>query len=115
MNYLIAFLLALLAGMGVGGGGLLVLYLTLVQNMPQTEAQGVNLLFFLCASASTFVVNRKKRHFLWKDTLLLAVSGILMTFPGALLAMGMEGDLLRKTFGGLLILSGLLSLFRKKT
>jgi len=115
MNSILSFLLALLSGMGVGGGGLLVLYLTLAEGMPQAEAQGVNLLFFLCAAAAAFAVNRKKRRFRRKDTLLLAVSGILMTFPGALLAMSIEGGLLRKLFGGLLILSGLLSFFRKKS
>jgi uncharacterized membrane protein YfcA len=115
MNSILPFFLATLSGMGVGGGGLLVLYLTLAKEMPQAEAQGINLLFFLCAAAAAFAVNRKKRHFSWKNTLLLAVSGILMTIPGALLAMAMEGYLLRKVFGGLLILSGILSLFSKKS
>ena len=38
---------ALLAGMGVGGGGLLVLYLVFIKDMGQTMAQGLNLVFFI--------------------------------------------------------------------
>ena len=44
---LITFLLAALSGMGVGGGGLFVIYLSLFTNTPQLTAQGMNLLFFL--------------------------------------------------------------------
>ena len=114
MTLFLSFLLATLSGMGVGGGGLLILYLTLIQKMPQAEAQGINLLFFLCASATAFAVNCQKRTFCFKDTLLLAASGALMTLPGALLAMEAEPGLLRKVFGGFLLFSGFLTLWRPK-
>jgi len=114
MKIIVSFFLATLSGMGVGGGGLLVLYLTLAKDMPQAEAQGINLLFFLCAAATAFMVNRKKRHFDKKNTLLLVVSGALMTIPGALLAAYVETALLRQAFGIFLVASGLLSLLRKK-
>ena len=39
--------LGFLTGLGVGGGSLLILWLTLVLEMPQTAARGINLLFFL--------------------------------------------------------------------
>ena len=38
---------AVLASMGMGGGSILILYLTLMAGVPQREAQGMNLLFFL--------------------------------------------------------------------
>ena len=113
MNLLLPFLFAVLSGMGVGGGGLPVLYLTLMQGMPQAEAQGINLLFFLCAASAAFLVNRKKRHFSRNNTLLLAAAGAVMTAPGALLAMQVDPGLLRKCFGALLMLSGLLTLLRR--
>ena len=43
----VTFAVALLSGMGVGSAGLLVTYLALVLGMPQLQAQGLNLLFFL--------------------------------------------------------------------
>jgi len=39
--------LGFLTGLGVGGGSLLILWLTLMLEMPQTAARGINLLFFL--------------------------------------------------------------------
>ena len=39
--------LGFLTGLGVGGGSLLILWLTLALEMPQTAARGINLLFFL--------------------------------------------------------------------
>ena len=36
-----------IASMGLGGGFVLLIWLTLHDGMPQREAQGVNLLFFL--------------------------------------------------------------------
>ena len=53
---------AVLSGLGVGSGGLLVIYLTLIEGYEQIGAQGVNLLFFLFSSGSAMLyhlVHRK--------------------------------------------------------
>ena len=42
-----SFLIAALSGLGVGGGGLFVVFLALFTEIPQITAQGINLLFFL--------------------------------------------------------------------
>ena len=39
--------LGFLAGIGVGGGSLLILWLTLVLGMPQPQARILNLMFFV--------------------------------------------------------------------
>lgn len=44
---LVGIVLGFLSGLGVGGGSLLILWLTAVLSMEQRTAQGVNLLFFL--------------------------------------------------------------------
>ncbi len=54
----VGFITALLAGLGIGGGGLLVIYLVLWTNCEQLSAQGINLLFFLFSSASAMVSRR---------------------------------------------------------
>ena len=51
-----------LTGMGIGGGGLLVLYLTAMDGVGQLAAQGCNLLFFVYASAASLFVHNKKRN-----------------------------------------------------
>ncbi|MEE0930959.1 MAG: hypothetical protein UIM53_08165 [Acutalibacteraceae bacterium] len=37
----------LLGSMGMGGGGILVIFLSLCTDIPQANAQGINLLFFI--------------------------------------------------------------------
>ena len=41
-----AFFIALLSGLGIGGGGLFTVYLAFVGGAPQLSAQGFNLIFF---------------------------------------------------------------------
>ena len=47
LELFIPFLIAVLMGMGIGGGGLFVIYLTLCLNYGQVLAQGTNLIFFV--------------------------------------------------------------------
>lgn len=108
----VSLLLALLAGMGVGGGGLLVLYLTLIASRPQPEAQGINLLFFLFAAVGSFLISRKRRHFQKLSLLCYIGGGVVMALLGAWAATLLDASLLRKAFGGLMLLSGVVAFFR---
>lgn len=114
LDAIAALIVAALTGLGVGGGGLLVLYLTVVNGMDQAEAQGVNIVFFLCASAGAFILNCKKRQFDYKRVLILSLSGAVAALGGALLSSAVRHALLGKLYGGLLIFSGLTALFKKE-
>ena len=46
--------------MGVGGGGLLVIYLTAIKDIPQLAAQGINLLFFLPSAFVSVLLQLKE-------------------------------------------------------
>ena len=46
-NLLAVIVSAAVGAMGLGGGSVLILYLTLILNMQQVQAQGINLLFLL--------------------------------------------------------------------
>ncbi len=108
-----SFFISLLAGMGVGGGGLLVIYLSLVRSMDQLTAQGVNLLFFICASLSALIVNIRKRSLKLMPVLILSLSGALSAVIGSFAASVTDISLLRKLFGALLMISGGISFFGK--
>ena len=96
-----------LSGFGVGGGTLLLVYLTAVLGMEQQLAQGINLLYFLPAAALA-LPNHRKNGYIEKKILLPALAaGLLCAGGAAWLAAGMETGLLRKCFGGFLILVGI--------
>lgn len=79
-EFILAFLIAIIVGLGVGGGGFFVIYLTLCLNYPQLIAQGTNLLFFLICSVSSLFIHLKKR----KVSPRLLVPIILMSVPGTI-------------------------------
>lgn len=111
---LAAFLVSALAGMGVGGGGLFVIYLTLVRGTEQLTAQGINLLFFLAGAAPSLAVHAFKRKIRFFAVLTVGLAGVCGTFLGAYLLGHTEPALLRKAFGALLVISGVPALFKKK-
>lgn len=106
--------IAALAGMGVGGGGLLVLYLVFVKGMGQTNSQGINLVFFVFASVSALFIHLKKRSIDVKKTVKLMCFGGLGAVAGGLVASFFEQNTVRKMFGWFLIISGLLGIFKKR-
>lgn len=56
----ISTLLGFLSGLGVGGGSLLILWLTLVLNMDQPMARTINLLFFIPSAIITSLFRWKQ-------------------------------------------------------
>ena len=107
-----ALLASLLSGLGVGSGGLLVIYLTLAAGMDQQAAQGVNLLFFLFSGGAALAVHAARRHLFPGVILTLVLSGILGSLLGSAMAGAFSPLLLRRMFGGMLVISGILS-FRR--
>ena len=112
LHFLAALLLSALSGMGVGGGGLFLIYLALVTDMPQLSAQGANLLFFLCSAGAAVLIHLQRRKILWKAVLFLTLSGIVGVFFGTRLSLILDEAILRRIFGALLVSSGILSLKR---
>ena len=101
-----------LSGFGVGGGTLLILYLTFFTSLNQVTAQGINLLYFLPASAASLPAHFKN-GFIHKGTALPAIgAGLVTTALAAWAATGLEVELVRKCFGGYLLIVGLWELFR---
>lgn len=109
-----ALLCAILAGTGVGGGGLFVIYLTVIKNTPQVSAQALNLVFFISAALAALPYHLKRRHVNVKLILICASLGIIGTLLGGVCRQKLPERLLRRLFGGGLILVGLRSFFRKK-
>ena len=105
--------LGFLSGLGVGGGSLLMVWMTAVLSMEQKAAQGINLLYFLPTAAAALIFHTKNRLIEWKAVVPAALAGCAAAVPGALLAASLEMELLRKLFGGFLIAVGLVEIFLK--
>lgn len=103
----------ILSGFGIGGGSLLLIYMTSFANIPQNLAQGINLLYFLPAAGAALPAHFKN-GVIEKAALLPAIAaGLAATALTAWAATALDVELLRKCFGGFLLLVGLRELFRK--
>src|SRR5699024_8809272 len=101
----------ILSGFGVGGGTLLLVYLTTFAGVDQHLAQGINLLYFLPAALTALPAHWKNGYIL-RDALLPAIlAGLLLSGAAAWLATGLDTGLLRRCFGGFLVILGLYELF----
>ena len=113
MNFLISFLVAILSGLGIGGGGLLVIWLVLAEGTEQLTAQGINLIWFLFSSGAAMLVHLMKRRLNFKLIAYLAVFGAAGAVLGSELSKSVSPELVRTVFGWLLIGSGVWTLIRR--
>ena len=108
-----AFLIAILSGMGVGSAGLLVVYLTMIADVPQLTAQGINLVFFLFAASAALCVHLLRRRIPFMHVVIASLTGMIGALPGTMAAEILPQEWVRILFGIMLILSGARALFTK--
>lgn len=102
-----AFLSAILSGLGVGSAGIFVLYLTLIAGFPQPEAQALNLLFFLLSAGAALLLHIRERRIPLRVVLFLAACAVPGALVGSYLVRVLDPTLIRKLFGGMLVVTGL--------
>ena len=112
--FLAGLLTGVLSGCGIGGGSLLVLWLTLFEGMPQFTAGGINLLYFIACAPAALLSHVKNRLIDRKTVLFCVPAGALTSLAAALLASHTDVSLLRRLFGVLLLVIGAKELFTKR-
>ena len=110
-----AFFAGCACSMGIGGGSVMLLYLTLIERTEQIKAQGVNLLFFIPCALAALCIHIKNKLIDKKLALKLTLSGVLGVIAGTSLAGVLGGGVLQKLFGVILLIIGVKELFVKKT
>ena len=96
---LLSIISGVVAGMGMGGGTLLIPFLTIILNIPQKVAQITNLLGFVPMATLTLIIYIKKKMIDFSYSWIIIVSAALLSFIGALLMFGATSKLLKICFG----------------
>lgn len=107
MGVLVGAVLGFLSGLGIGGGSLLLLWLTLVIGMEPEAARGINLLFFLPAAAVSCCFRWKQGVLDWKKVIPAVIAGCTGAIISGNLSQLFHPELLKKLFGGILILTSI--------
>ena len=114
MNIIIGLLSGIAASMGLGGGFILLIYLSAFTDTSQAIAQGVNILFFLPIAFLSALLHLKNRLIDIKTIVKYSITGLIGAMAGSLLSVFLDTDILRKLFAIFLIIIGLHELFTNK-
>lgn len=107
LNFFIGVATGIVSGFGVGGGSLLVLYLTAVNNMPQRMAGGINLLYFIGCAPTALVGHAKNKRIEWRTALWCGLSAVAAAIPVGIIFRQIDANLMRRLFGILLLYVGI--------
>ena len=100
-------------GLGVGGGGLFVIYLTLCMNFDQMTAQGTNLIFFILAGVSSLLLHFKSRKIYPVQLLIMISFGVLGSLIFSHVANMIDPEIPKKVFGAILLLTGIITIIKE--
>lgn len=106
--------LGFLTGLGVGGGSLLIIWLTAVLGMDPAAARGINLLFFIPGALIAICFRKKQGAIQWKNILPPAAAGCIAAGVFSYLSTIADVEILKTLFGWILIAAGVREVFWKK-
>ena len=103
----ISTLLGFLTGLGIGGGSLLILWLTLTEHQSIEIARRINLLFFLPAALIACLFRRKQGKLNLRRAWPAMAAGAAAAAGFSLVSSLLSPEVLQKPFGILLLATGI--------
>lgn len=99
MEIIIGIVSGIITSIGMGGGTILIVALTVLQNIPQKVAQSANLFFFIPTSFTAIALNIKNKNINYKVGCRIIIFGIIGSILGAMLSYKIDSQNLKKFFG----------------
>ncbi len=94
----------ILGGMGMGGGTVLIPLLSIFYNVGQHTAQAINLVSFIPMAIVALILHFKNKLVEFDKILFMIIPGVLTCIVGCFIARSITGDILKRCFGGFLVL-----------
>ena len=107
MEYIIGIIAGIVSGLGMGGGTILILLLTIFLKVEQNIAQGSNVIFFIPTAIAAILIFIKNKKINFKVVFSICIWGLIGAFIGANIASKLEVNSLRKWFGVFLIITAI--------
>ncbi len=112
-SFAAAFLTGIFASLGVGGGMILILYLTVFGGFDQLSAQGINLIYFIPIALLAVIIHSRNGLIRWKSILPALIAGTVFAAVGAFAAGYIGSSGLKKLFAVFILAVGVKELFYK--
>ena len=103
-----------LGGMGMGGGTILIPLLTIFFNVGQKEAQAINLVAFIPMAMVSLAIHIKNKRVKKEGLLWIIVPAVLTSVGGGFAAQAVNGEVLKRIFGGFLLLLSVVQFFSEE-
>lgn len=100
---LIGIVFGCIGGMGMGGGIILIPFLTIFMGFNQQDAQAINLFAFVPMAILALIMHIKNKLINISQTWVLLISGSIFAFLGSYVASLLSGETLKTIFGIFLI------------
>ena len=104
----------ILGGMGMGGGTILIPLLTIFFNVGQKEAQAINLVAFIPMAIVSLAIHMKNKRVKKEGLLWIIVPAVLTSVGGGFAAQAVNGEVLKRIFGGFLLLLSVVQFFSEE-
>lgn len=104
----------ILGGMGMGGGTILIPLLTIFFNVGQKEAQAINLVAFIPMAIVSLAIHIKNKRVKKEGLLWIIVPAVLTSVGGGFAAQAVNGEVLKRIFGGFLLLLSVVQFFSEE-
>lgn len=99
--------LGFLSGLGIGGGSLLILWLTVVLHTDPITARGINLLFFIPSALIACILRIRQQDLEIRPLLPAILAGCISAAVFSAISTQLDITLLKKLFGAVLLITGL--------
>lgn len=115
IKILVGLLSGITVSMGLGGGAIFIVYLTVIAGVNQMDAQGRNILFFLPIALISIIMHIKNKLIDTKPLVPSIIFGIIGVFLGISIAFFIQVYWMSKLLAVLLFIYGVKELFHKKS
>lgn len=102
----------IVTGLGMGGGTILILLLSLFMNLEQHVAQATNLVFFIPTSIAAILTNLKQKNIDLKLAMKISLFGIIGAIIGAIISNNMSSEKLKKYFAIFILIIALHEIYQ---
>lgn len=87
------------SGVGMGGGTILIVLLTMFDGLEQHVSQATNLIYFVPTAISAIIVNYKEKNIDTKLAKDISINGVIGAIIGAIISIKTDVEKLRKFYG----------------
>ena len=112
LEIIFGFISGNITSLGMGGGTVLILLLSLIMGVEQHIAQATNLIFFVPTSISSIIINLKNKNVDLNTAIMVSIFGIVGAIIGVNISQNINSIYLKKVFALFILFIAIYELYK---